>query len=62
MKNRTKIGKGPWTSICKDEVGTGRHPQREIISPLEVSQDYLLITPPSHFRLQKLGGWVGRFL
>jgi len=20
MKNRRKIGKGPWTSVCKDEV------------------------------------------
>jgi hypothetical protein len=45
--------------IKKDE--TGRHPQREILSPLEASLDHLLITPPSHFTPQKVRGWVGRF-
>jgi hypothetical protein len=45
--------------IKKDE--TGRHPQREILSPLEASHDHLLITPPSHFTPQKFKGFVGRF-
>jgi hypothetical protein len=30
-------------------------------NPLEVSLDHLLITPPSHFRLQKVGGFVVGF-
>jgi hypothetical protein len=33
-------------------------PQREIISPLEVSLDYLLITPPSHHDHFKVRGLV----
>jgi hypothetical protein len=32
--------------------------QREIISPLEVSLDYLLITPPSHRDHIKVRGFV----
>jgi len=30
-------------------------------APLEVSHDHLLITPPSHFTLQKVRDWVVRF-
>jgi hypothetical protein len=36
----------------------GRHLQKEIINPLEASLDHLLITPPPHFRLQKVKGFV----
>jgi hypothetical protein len=35
--------------------------QRSITPPLEVSYDHLLITPPSHFRLRKVRGWLGDF-
>jgi len=35
-----------------------RHPQGKIISPLEVSPDDLLVTPPSHFKLQKVRDFV----
>ena len=35
--------------------------QRSITPPLEVSYDHLLITPPSHFRLRKVRGWLGGF-
>jgi hypothetical protein len=36
----------------------GKHPQREIITPLEVSLDHLLITPPSHRDHLKVRGFV----
>ncbi len=42
-----------------DEIG--KYPQREILSPLEASHCHLLVTPPSHFKLQKVKGFVGRF-
>ena len=35
--------------------------QKGITTPLEVSHDHLLITPPSHFRLQKVRGLVVGF-
>jgi hypothetical protein len=38
----------------------GRHPQREIINPLGASFDHLII-PPSHFKLQRVRGFVERF-
>jgi hypothetical protein len=34
----------------------GRYLQREILSPLEASYNHLLISPPSHYRLQKVRG------
>jgi len=36
----------------------GRHPQGEIISPLEASLDHLLVTPPSHCCPQMVEGLV----
>jgi len=33
-----------------------RHPQREILSPLEASLDHLQTTPPSHIAPQKVKG------
>ena len=44
-----------------DQSEAERHLQREIISPLEASLDHLLVTPPSHFKLQKVSGWVEGF-
>jgi len=44
----------------KDE--TGKHLQRELLIPLEVSLDHLLVTPPSHFMTQKVKDFVGRFV
>ena len=46
--------------LKKDE--TGRHPQREILSPLEALHDHLLVTPPSHFSPQKGKGFVVGFI
>jgi hypothetical protein len=43
------------------EFTLGRHPQREILSPLEVSLDHLWATPPSHFTPQKVRGFVVGF-
>jgi hypothetical protein len=45
--------------IKKEE--TGRRPQREFLSPLEAFKDHLLTIPPSHFTLQKVRNWFGRF-
>jgi hypothetical protein len=38
----------------------GRHPQREILSPLEASHGQFLIPTPSHFKPQKVRGFVER--
>jgi len=35
-----------------------REPLREFGTPLEVSHDHLLVTPPSHFTPQKVSGFV----
>jgi len=40
---------------------TDRHPQREILSPLGASLDHFLITPPTHFTIQKVRGLVVGF-
>jgi hypothetical protein len=34
---------------------------REVLDPMEASYCHLLITPPSHCKLQKVRGLVGRF-
>jgi hypothetical protein len=37
---------------------TGKHPQREILSPSDASHDHLLVPQPSHFTPLKVEGFV----
>ncbi len=53
------VPSGPRFTI--DPEDSAKHPQREILSPSEVSHDHLLITPPSHFTPQKVRGLVSEF-
>jgi hypothetical protein len=51
-----------WEGPDSKKGKTARRPQREILSPLEASQDHLLVTPPSHFTPQKVRGFVVKFI
>jgi hypothetical protein len=55
-----QVGKVINLHLSKEDEA-GRRPQREILTPLEASQDHSLVTPPSHLTPQKAKGYVDTF-